>query len=163
MNTPAGFGPRAKREAPDVPEPRVVDRTLDRLLGVRKQRLERLEREQREARRAWRAGRELLAGAKRRWREEREAAAEFWRGARADFFAMETSSGQFRAAKAGFERMKRQAAEQLLAWREQRAACRADGGAYFAAHEQLRQARRQQEKLSLFRDEIQSEALRHVE
>ncbi|MYM99227.1 hypothetical protein GTP90_35865, partial [Rugamonas sp. FT81W] len=41
-----------RREPVEVIEPRVPDRTLERLSGVRKQRLERLERERREARAA---------------------------------------------------------------------------------------------------------------
>jgi hypothetical protein len=150
-----GFGAaRSKREAIDVPEPKAPDRTLDRLLGVRKHRLERLERESLAARDAWRGHRIRLGDTKRSWREACLHAQEFWRQARARYFAMESSSGEFGAAKSGFNRLKREAAQVLLSWRETRAACETAQREFFAARERLAQARRQQEKLGMFRDEM---------
>ena len=153
----AAFGPgraRSRREAVDIREPKARDRTLERLLGVRKQRLERLERESLEARQSWRATRAQLHRQKLAWRQALEDAQDFWQRARAQFFAMETSSGQFRAAKGGFNRMKTEAAQLRLEWRETLAAGRRDGTAFFAARQRLSDARHQQEKLKLFDDEL---------
>ncbi|NHZ91126.1 hypothetical protein F2P45_19195 [Massilia sp. CCM 8733] len=150
-----------RREAPEVAEPRVPDRTIERLLGVRKQRLERFERERREAREHWRGRRDALRLAKLAWRDAREGAAEHWRQARARFFAMETDSRQFRAAQGGYERMKRDTAQRLLAWRERAGQSRAAGSAFFAAHHRLAEARRQQEKLDILRQHIKESERRH--
>jgi hypothetical protein len=145
----------------DVAEPKARERTLERLIGVRKQRLERLERESRDARHAWRDARLALGHGKRRWRQARLDAEQHWQQARRQFFAMEIGSGQFRAAKGAFARLKRQAAQLLLEWREQLAACQSAGAAFFAALERLRQGRRQQEKLQLFSDEMRLLENRH--
>ncbi len=161
MSAAFGAGPRGKREVVDVREPKVRDKTLDRLIGVRKHRLERLERESRDARHAWRDARGQLRAHKLQWRDAVEAAQAFWREARARFFAMESSSGQFRAAKGGFNRLKLQAAQHLLEWRETLAACGAAGAAFFAARQRLFQAKHQQEKLNLFRDQLRLAEIDH--
>ena len=145
-----------RREPVDVAEPRVPDRTLERLLGVRKHRLERLERAQRDAREQWRRGRGALRQARLLWRAARQDAADHWQRARQQFFAMETDSRQFRADQGGYERMKRDTGQRLLAWRDGAAAARAAGAVFFAAHRHLRDARRQQEKLDILRQHIKS-------
>jgi hypothetical protein len=145
---------KRRREAVDVAEPRVPDRTIERLLGVRKHRLERFERERRDAREHWRGQRAALRLDKLAWRAARAAAAAHWQQARARFFAMDIDSRQFRAAQGGYERMKRDTAQRLLAWRDQAGACRVAGAAFFAAQHQLKQARRQQEKLDILREHI---------
>ncbi|WP_229426889.1 hypothetical protein [Massilia atriviolacea] len=156
-----GTGGKPRREAVDVIEARVPDRTIERLLGVRKHRLERFERERREARERWRARRDALRQAKLAWRSAREGASEHWRQARAQFFAMETDSRQFRAAQGGYERMKRDTGQRLLAWREHAGGSRAAGADFFAAHRQLAEARRQQEKLDILRQHIKDTERRH--
>lgn len=149
-----GFGGRrSKREVVDVLEPKAVDRTLDRLLDVRKHRLERFERESLAARQEWRLERTRLGDCKRQWRAADQYARDYWQEARAQFFAMASTSGQFRAAKGGFARLKREAAEVLLTWRDKRSACKGAHQAYITARDRLNQARRQQEKLGMFRDE----------
>jgi hypothetical protein len=144
-----------RREPVEVAEPRAPDRTLERLIGVRKHRLERLERERRDARDHWRQTRAALRLTKLLWRGARQAASDHWDHARQQFFAMETDSRQFRAAQGGFERMKRETGQRLLAWRDNVAGSRAAGSAFFAAHDRLRQARRQQEKLDMLREQMQ--------
>lgn len=151
----------ARREPVELAEPRVPDRTLERLLGVRKNRLERLEREQRDAREQWRQRRGALRQAKLLWRGARLAADQHWQNARRQFFAMETDSRQFRADQGGYERMKRDTGQRLLAWRESAVAGRAAGAVFFAAHRQLREARRQQEKLDILREHIRATERRH--
>lgn len=150
-----------RREAVDVAEPRVPDRTLERLLGVRKHRLERLEREQRDAREQWRQRRGALRQAKLSWRDARQEAFDHWQRARQQFFAMETDSREFRAAQGGYERMKRDTGQRLLAWRDRAGESRAAGAVFFAAHRQLRDARRQQEKLDILREHIKATERRH--
>ncbi|MFS2008032.1 hypothetical protein ACEN9F_30935 [Duganella sp. CT11-25] len=150
-----------RREAVEVVEPRLPDRTLERLLGVRKHRLERLERERRDAREHWRQQRTALRLAKLLWRGARQAATTHWQQARQQFFAMETDSLQFRAAQGGYERMKRDTGQRLLAWRETAVASREAGAAFFAAHRQLRDARRQQEKLDILREHIRATERRY--
>ncbi|MET3133331.1 hypothetical protein AAKU55_003621 [Oxalobacteraceae bacterium GrIS 1.11] len=146
--------PRGKREVVDVPEMKAPDRTLDRLIGVRKHRLERLERESLEARPAWRGARAQLRDKQNDWRLALQLAQDFWQGARKQFFAMEITSGQFRAAKGGFKRLTVQAAQRHLECREILRDCRVAGSAFFAAKQRLFQAKHQQEKLNLFRDQL---------
>lgn len=143
-----------RREPVEVLEPRIPDRTLDRLAGVRKQRLERLERERRDSRSTWRQQRAALRLAKLLWRNARQATNEHWQQARQQFFAMETDSRQFRAAQGGYERMKRDTGQRLLVWRENAMASRTAGAEFFAAHRRLQNARKQHEKLDLLREHI---------
>ncbi|MFB9241750.1 hypothetical protein IV454_18925 [Massilia antarctica] len=150
-----------RREPVEVAEARVPDRTIERLLGVRKQRLERLERERLQAREHWRQRRGAQRLAKLAWREARHSAAAHWQRARQQFFAMETDSRQFRAAQGGYERMKRATGQRLLAWRESAGASRAAGAAFFVAHRHLREVRRQLEKLDILRAHIKAMERRH--
>ncbi|MFC7518732.1 hypothetical protein ACFQUU_27345 [Herbaspirillum sp. GCM10030257] len=151
----SGFGgPRAKREVIDVPEPKVQDRSLDKLLSVRKQRIDRLERERREMRDAWRKTRAALHDRKQGWRDAEQAYKDFWEEARANFFQMSTTSGQFRKAKAIYERMKGDAAQLRLECLDEVARCKRGRTKFFEAKQRLLQAHRQQEKLSILRDEL---------
>jgi hypothetical protein len=152
----AGFGgkPRGKREVVDVPEPKPEDKSLDKLLNVRKQRIDRLERERREAREAWREQRQALRQAKLDWRAAKEHAKEFWRQARAEFIGMVITSGQYNRAKAMYEKLKDEAAQQHLHCREYAATCRAAGAEFFRARERVLTANMQQEKLTILRDEV---------
>lgn len=161
----AGFGARpARREVVDVPERRPPDRRLDQLLHVRKQRLTRLERERNEARNEWRTRRRALNGLKRRWREAREQAQLQWQSARASFSEMSITSGDFRKAKAVYERMKKEASQLRIDCQEALRVCRLAGAGFFAARREVMQANKQQEKLSVLRDEIRAiEAARNAE
>jgi len=154
---------RARREVPDVPEPRRHDDSLGRLLHVRKQRLGRLERERNEARQQWRGGRNTLRARKLERRRALDDAAAFWQAARAGFLSMATTSGEFRTAKSRYERMKDDAAACYLRWHEELDRCRAAGDAFFAALAAVRAAQRQQEKLGILRDELRELARRGEE
>lgn len=149
-------GGRPQREVADVQETRAEDKSLDKLLNVRRQRLDRYERERSAARNAWRDAREALREAKEQWRRLRREASEFWMEARAGYFRMTCTSGEFRKSKAIYERMKKQAAEQRLACLEHVEQCRQSRTAYFEARHRALQANRDQEKLKLLRDEIRS-------
>ncbi|RJF96891.1 hypothetical protein D3870_21185 [Noviherbaspirillum cavernae] len=150
-----GFGGRrAKREVIDVPEPKVQDQSLDKLLKVRKQRIDRLERERREMREAWRKSRADLNGRKQGWRDAVQAYKDFWQEARENFYRMSTTSGQFRKAKAIYERMKGDAAQLRLECLEDVARCRKGRTKFFEAKQRVLQAHRQQEKLGMLRDEL---------
>jgi hypothetical protein len=161
----AGPGGRvARREVVDVPERRPPDRRLDQLLHVRKQRLSRFERERNEARQAWRKRRADLCSLKLRWRRARDEAQDQWKAARASFSNMTITSGEFKKAKAVYERMKQQASQLRVQWQEERQACRSAGTVFFAARVVVLQANRQQEKLGFLRDEVRAqEALRNGE
>lgn len=155
MGSQSSFGiRRGRREPIDVPERKAEDKTLDKLVHVRKQRLERLERERREARESWRAARAELREAKERWRQKRQEATDFWKQARSEFFTMAISSGQFRKTKAVYERLKAEAADLRVACLEQVNTCRQAGTEFFKARLCVLQANRQQEKLSILRDEM---------
>jgi hypothetical protein len=155
LGSQGGFGARrGKREVIDVIEPKAQDRTLDKLLNVRKQRIERFERERREAREAWRRSRQQLRDAKEAWRTAVQDAKDFWQAAREEFFRMSTTSGEFRKAKATYERMKGEAMELRLACNEFVSRAKAAGREFFASRLRLLQANKQQEKLSILRDEI---------
>jgi hypothetical protein len=156
MNAQAGFGgkPRAKREVVDVPEPKPEDKSLDKLLNVRKQRIDRFERERREAREAWREKRQALRQAKLDWRAAKENAKEFWRQARAEFLGMVITSGQYQRAKAMYQRLKDEAAQQHLHCLEHAATCRAAVTEFFQARVRVLTANMQQEKLTILRDEV---------
>lgn len=152
-----GFGGRrSKREVIDVPERKPEDKSLDKLLNVRKQRLDRLERERKDAREAWRETRQQLRTRKEEWRKALEDAKDFWIQARAEFFKMSTTSGQFRKAKAIYERMKSQAAQMQLECREIVKRCKSAKNEFFEARQRVLTANRQQEKLSILRDEIRA-------
>ena len=155
MNMQAGFGkPKSKREPVEVIEPKPEDRSLDKLLGVRKQRLDRLERERKEAREAWKSARAVLRQTKLQWRDAIQGAKNFWVQARKEFLTMNTTSGQFQKAKAVYERMKRDAADLRVVCFERLENCRDARNAFFAARERALTANRQQEKLTIMRDEI---------
>lgn len=148
------LGARSRREVLDVPEARVRDRSLDRLISVRKQRIDRFERECTEAREAWRAARLKLRELKARWRNALQEAKDFWRLARAEFFSMAITSGGFRKAKAIYERMKLQATQLHLECREAVLPCKDMRLEFFNARRRLLDANRQHEKLGMLRDEI---------
>jgi hypothetical protein len=151
----AGFGKRrSRREVIDVLERKVEDKSLDKLLNVRKQRLDRFERERIEARQAWRKTRVELREAKERWRVAEQEAKDHWQQAREEFFRMATTSGEFRRAKGVYDRMKWEAKELKLACGEFVKRSKAARTAFFEARQRALDANRQQEKLGILRDEI---------
>jgi hypothetical protein len=150
-----GFGNRrGKREVIDVPERKTEDRSLDKLLSVRKQRLERLERERSEARNAWRKSRTDLRAAKERWRVADQEAKDHWRRAREEYFRMATTTGEFNKAKGAYDRMKREAKEMRLVCGEFVKRCKAARTGFFEARRHAIEANKQQEKLGILRDEM---------
>lgn len=151
----AGFGaPKSRREPVEVAEPKPEDKSLDKLLGVRKQRLDRMERERRDARLDWQAARARLRDAKLAWRAAIEASKAFWVQARRDFMSMTTTSGHYQKSKAQYERMKRAAAEERVKCLETLDQCRTRRTVFFAARARVLAANRQQEKLTIIRDEL---------
>ena len=160
MTTARGFGTfgyvRARREARDVPEARVERDDLAKVIGVRKQRLARLERECLDTRLDWRAARKEIGASRQRWRDAVQESQEFWQQARAGFLSMTTTSGQFRKAKAVYERMKEEAARLHLACGDAVKTAKDKRQLYFAARRRVWEARLQQEKLVMLRDEIRS-------
>lgn len=155
MGIQAGFGPaKAKREPVEVLEPKPLDKSLDKLLGVRKQRLDRLERERRETREEWKRCREEFRQKKLDWRKAVEDSKEFWVKARKEFLSMTTTSGQYQRAKATYERMKQSAADMRVTCLESLSGCKSARTAFFSARERVLAANRQQEKLTIIRDEI---------
>ncbi|WP_034300930.1 hypothetical protein [Herbaspirillum sp. RV1423] len=156
-NVAAGLGPRrGKREVIEVAERKVQDKRLDQLLHVRKQRLSRLERECNEARSVWRRRRQKLHQVKQIWRDAVERTQSEWRTARQEFTNMTITSGQFRSAKAIYERMKKEAAQLYLDCQNELSRCRDAGRLFFAARLAVLTANKQQEKLSILRDEIRA-------
>lgn len=147
---------RGKREVIDVAERRLPDRRLDQLLHVRKQRLSRLERERNEALQSWRLMRKKLHGNKLRWRRAQEEAREQWEAARQSFTDMVITSGEFRRAKAVYERMKKEAIKLRLDCKEIARASRAAGQFFFEAQQMVQDANKQQEKLGVLRDELRA-------
>lgn len=143
-----------RREVRDVPEASFDRDDLAKIIGVRKQRLDRLERESVQARAAWRGARVELRDAKQRWRASLQEAQAFWQQARTEFLTMTTTSGQFRKAKASYERMKSLAAQRHLACREAVLSCKEKRTHFFEARRHVLEAKRQQEKLVMMRDEI---------
>lgn len=149
-------GRKRMREPIEVPEPKRPDKSIDMLISVRKNRTARFERELSRAREEWREARVGLHQAKQNWRDALAAANDEWQRAREEFFRMTTTSGQFRKAKAIYERTKAAAGQLRLEAREAAKQCRTLGGKFFEATEQLAQMRRQQEKLGILRDEIRA-------
>lgn len=150
-----GFGAkRGKREVIDVLEMKPQDKSLDKLLNVRKQRLDRLERERKEALEYWRGTRTVVREAKERWRKAVNDTNTFWANARAEFFRMATTSGEFRKAKATYERLKIQASELRLSCNEYVTRAKTARQQFFEARQRVLHANKQQEKLSILRDEI---------
>ncbi len=153
----AAFGaPRARREVIDVAERKPQDRRLDQLLHVRKQRLSRLERERNDARRGWQQRRQKLHALKQRWRQAQQDTQLQWQQSRQSFLAMTISNGQFRMAKAVYERMKKETAQLYLDCQNELKRCREAGERFFAARQCVLDANRQQEKLTIMRDELRA-------
>ncbi len=146
----------SRREVVDVAERRPGDRRLDQLLHVRKQRLGRLERERNEAREQWRQQRRRFKSEKQRWRKLQDQALGQWAEARAAFSGMTITSGEFRRAKAIYERLKKEAAQLHVDCQQLARQCRAAGKRFFAARELVMQANRQQEKLGVMRDQLRA-------
>lgn len=148
---------RLKREVIDVVEATPRDKSLDRLIALRKQRLQRLERERDAAREAWRSDRGNLREEKQRWRSAVQAAMEYWKAARAEFFKMVMTSGQFRKAKAVYERMKIEAEQVHLECRNIASRCKESREVFFNARKLAATANRDHERLNILRDEILSQ------
>lgn len=145
---------RSKREVVDLVEAPRKDDGLGRLLQIRKQRIERFERESALARGKWRNARATLRSAKERWRSAKRDAAEFWRCARSDFLRMNMTSGDFRKAKAIYERMKESAAQLHLECGEAIGPCKKIRAEFFTAKKAASEATRQFEKLGILRGEL---------
>lgn len=158
----AGFGqPKAKREPIDVVEPKPEDRSLDKLLSLRKQRLNRLERERRESRENWSDARAALREAKLQWRAAVQNTKDYWAQARKEFLTMHTTSGQYQKGKAVYERMKQAAADERVRCLEELEECKTKRSIFFEARKRVRTANLQQEKLTIMRDELRQ--LNHQE
>lgn len=145
---------QSRREVIDVPETTRADKSMDMLLKLRKQRIERFEQERRAARVEWRRQRTELRDLKERRRQALQDARDFWQRAREQFFSMVTTSGEYRKAKAIYERMKQRAAELYENCQDAVRRCRTSRTAFFDACKALNDARRQHEKLGMLRDEI---------
>lgn len=155
MSAAAMFGrSKPKREPIEVVEPKPEDKSLDKLLGVRKQRLDRLERERKESREEWRAQRVVLRQAKLQWREAVQNTKDFWAQARKEFLTMVTTSGQYQRSKVVYERMKQAAADERVRCLESLEKCKTKRTTFFEARERALTANRQQEKLTIMRDEL---------
>lgn len=144
----------ARREVPDLAEPRKPDTSLTKLLEVRKQRLDRLERERRDALAGWRNARAELRGQCQLWRAARHEAVEFWQQARRDFLSMATTSGEYRRQKAKYLRMQEHVAQRLLECRQCLQLCYEHRTAFFNARRRVTEATVQCEKLSILREQI---------
>lgn len=144
----------SRREVIDVPETRPPDKSLDLLLKLRKQRIERYEQERREARSNWRRRRSELRQLKESRRQALQDAKDFWKQARDQFLSMVTTSGEYRKAKAIYERMKQSAAKLYEECLEAVNRSRSSRTSFFQACKALREAQRQHEKLDMLRDEI---------
>lgn len=149
-----GLVRRSRREVIDVPEIRPPDKSLDLLLKLRKQRIERYEQERGLARARWRQHRAELRDLKERRRQAVQDAKDYWQEARQQFFSMVTTTGQYRKAKAIYERMKESASKLYEECQEAVSHCRSSRTDYFEACKALRDAQRQHEKLGMLRDEI---------
>lgn len=145
---------RRQREVIDVPEAVKPNRSLDKLIALRKQRLQRMERERNEARQAWRAERASLRTEKERWRAALEQAREYWRAARAAFLGMTITSGQFRKSKAIYERMKMEAADIRVECVQCAARCKEKRAAFFDLRRRCVEANLDHERLNILRDEM---------
>jgi chromosome segregation ATPase len=149
-------GRRVRREVIDVPERQREDRRLDQLLHVRKQRLSRLERERNEARQSWRDLRGRLRQAKQHWRDMRASTQSQWQQSRTEFLQMTLTSGQFSRAKSVYKRMQEETAQLYLQCQEWVERCNQARMGFFEARRKVREANRQQEKLSVLRDEMRA-------
>lgn len=143
-----------RREPVDVPDPARPDPRMAELGRLRTLRTASAERAQLAQRGVWRAARESLRAQVAAWRAGEEKTLQDWLDARAAFFAMRCSGGQFRAAKAAYERGRREGTLARAAAREQAGVCRSDGRRYFAAGEEVRRARKRQEKLRILDQEL---------
>lgn len=146
--------PRVRREVIDVPEKKIEDQSLQKLIFIRKQRLTRIEQECREARQVWRKARTEIGEAKERWRNALQESKDFWQESRKGFFAMAITSGQFRKAKAIYERMKAHAAQLHLECQEAVVRCKEKRTGFFEARKRVVEATLDLEKLGMLRDEI---------
>lgn len=145
---------RQRREPVDLADPARPDPRMAELGRLRTLRTASAEREQLALRGAWRAARQGLHAAITAWRAGERQTQHDWQEARAAFFAMRCSGGQFRAAKAAYERGRREGALARAAALAQAADCRADGRRYFAAGDAVRQARKREEKLRILDGEL---------
>jgi hypothetical protein len=145
---------RSRREVIDVPEMRPPDKSLDLLLTLRKGRIERYQQERGLAHAEWRRQRAELRDLKERRRQALRDAKDYWQQARDQFLSMVTTSGQYRRAKAIYERMKQSASKLYEECQGAVSRCRSSRTGYFDACKALSDARRQHEKLGMLRDEI---------
>lgn len=148
------LGRRSRREPIEVPETRAEDKSIDLLLRLRKQRVERIEQERNRAREAWRQERISLRDEKQRRRQAVQDANDHWIQARERFLSMVMTSGQYRKEKAIYARKKEYAAQLYLECLETVKRCKSSREAFFSFCRELRQARRQHEKLGMLRDEL---------
>ena len=142
-------GPRTRREAVEVAEPKRQDTSLPRLISVHKRRVDVMERECIAARSAWRAERATVGHIKQQWRDAKQDAIDFWATSRAEFFRMEITSGKFRTAKAAYERKKLDAEKIHLEAHEAALRARDAGGYYFDCKRRLQAGHLRSEKLTI--------------
>lgn len=147
-----------RREPVELPEPARPDPRLAELGRLRALRSASAERQQQALRAAWRRERAALHEATGAWREADRRAHHEWGEARAAFFAMRSTSGQFRAAKARYERACADSALQRAALHQAVDACRVAGRSFFAACAALRAARKRQETFALLEQELARQA-----
>lgn len=138
----------------EIPEEPRRDLSFDRLIAVHQNRLRRLERERLDARSAWRDARTQLRRRKEHWRNAVDDAKRYWHDARAGFLKMVITSGQFRQAKAVYERLKLEAAEMRLEAVEMVPRCRQAEQAFFDLCRRLAHERLHVEKLRIASDEL---------
>lgn len=149
-----GLRGAGRREPVEVHEPKREDQSLILLSKLRRQRVERCEQERRVAREDWRAKRHELREAKLRRRAAQQEARDYWKQARAQFFSMFMTTGEYKKAKAIYKRMNDHAVQLYLECQEAVTSCKSARAAYFDAGEKLKEAQRQQEKLEILRQEI---------
>ena len=141
----------------DVPEPVKRDNSLDGLMLVRKQRLRRLERECYSCRQEWRSQRQNLRERKKQWRAAQLDAEQYWQQARAEFFRMSLTSGEFKKAKSVYGKMKTAAALLRVEAKTQAEQCKTAGHDFFLKRQELAEAQKKNEKLQILRDEMRRE------
>lgn len=151
-------GKTRAREIAEFSALRKPDTDLGQLISLRKLRIDRLEHEHNELRVKLQQAKSELHVKKMRWRAAVRASFEFWQSARQEFFMMSTTSGQFRQAKARYERMKKDASQKRLECIELLRPCLEKRKDFFLTKKNLNEARHQHEKLLLMQEQLSREA-----
>jgi hypothetical protein len=150
----------ARREPVEVPEPNPVDRSLQQMKAIRKQRLQRAEAQAAATRRRCEEASTAVRSAIARTREMEQEAQTFWRETMASFLGNQLASSDLLRARSHYRRLQDSAAAQRIEAGQSVDELRLARAGRRSARTELRKAECANEKLVVWEEALQAEQWR---